>query len=146
MIHSKIHLIRPGSLRPSIALIVQNLGLKHQSFIHSNSFEKYIDSKNLMESWYFTHCALDWLFFPPVLKASTELFTLLTQSCITFTSSHFLYSLNWAFGILYIQTPTGVILQIVLPNFITMLDTTILRIHILQSLYSISYHLELRLR
>ena len=28
-------LIRPGCLRPSIALTVQNRGLKHQSFIHS---------------------------------------------------------------------------------------------------------------
>ena len=34
MIHNKIHLIRPGCLRPSIALTVQNRGLKHQSFIH----------------------------------------------------------------------------------------------------------------
>ena len=34
MVHDKIHLIRPGCLRPSIALTVQNRGLKHQSFIY----------------------------------------------------------------------------------------------------------------
>ena len=33
MVHNKIHLIRQGCLRPSIALTVQNRGLKHQSFI-----------------------------------------------------------------------------------------------------------------
>ena len=33
MIRNKIHLIRPGCLRPSIALTVQNRGLKHHSFI-----------------------------------------------------------------------------------------------------------------
>ena len=33
MIHNKICLIRPGCLRPSIALTVQNRGLKHHSFI-----------------------------------------------------------------------------------------------------------------
>ena len=32
MIHNKIHLIRPGCLRPCIALTVQNCGLKQQSF------------------------------------------------------------------------------------------------------------------
>ena len=32
MIHNKIHLIRPGCFRPSIALTVQNHGLKHHSF------------------------------------------------------------------------------------------------------------------
>ena len=32
MIHNKIHPIRPGFLRPSIALTVQNRGLKDQSF------------------------------------------------------------------------------------------------------------------
>ena len=35
MIHNKIHLIRPGCLRLSIVLAVQNRGLKHHSFIHS---------------------------------------------------------------------------------------------------------------
>ena len=33
MIHNQICLIRPGCLRPSIALTVQNRGLKHHSFI-----------------------------------------------------------------------------------------------------------------
>ena len=33
MIHNKIHLIRPGCLQPSIALTVQNRGLKHHPFI-----------------------------------------------------------------------------------------------------------------
>ena len=33
MIHNKIHLISPGCSRPSIALQVQNGGLKHHSFI-----------------------------------------------------------------------------------------------------------------
>ena len=31
--HNKIHLIRPGCLRPSTAVTVQKRGLKHQSFI-----------------------------------------------------------------------------------------------------------------
>ena len=35
MIHNKIHLIRSGCLRTSIALTVHNRGLKHHSFIHS---------------------------------------------------------------------------------------------------------------
>ena len=34
-IHHPSFTIRPGCLRPSIALTVQNRGLKHQSFIHS---------------------------------------------------------------------------------------------------------------
>ena len=32
MIHKKIHLISPGCPRPTIALTLQNCGLKHQSF------------------------------------------------------------------------------------------------------------------
>ena len=34
MVHNKIHHIHPGCLRPSIALTVQNRGLKHQSLFH----------------------------------------------------------------------------------------------------------------
>ena len=33
MIHNKIHPIIPGCSRPSIALTLQNCGLKHQSFV-----------------------------------------------------------------------------------------------------------------
>ena len=38
MIHSKIHLIRLDCLRPSIALIVKNRGLKHHSFINTHIY------------------------------------------------------------------------------------------------------------
>ena len=36
MVHNKIHFIRPGCRRPSIALTVQNRGLKYETFIHTH--------------------------------------------------------------------------------------------------------------
>ena len=49
---TKFHLILPGCLRPSITLTVQNIGLKHHSFIQN--FATFVRSKTSPETtWSF---------------------------------------------------------------------------------------------
>ena len=50
MIHNKFRLIRPGCLRPSIVLIVQNRGLKHHSFFSNDSYPLFHPAKRLRQT------------------------------------------------------------------------------------------------
>ena len=55
-IHNKFHLICPGCLHPSIALTVQNRGLKHRSFHSLNSAESWPKTPIIQWSSTYTIC------------------------------------------------------------------------------------------